>query len=363
MNPMAQFQALVCVSAISMLGGAVDVVPSGTGGPLVSVVVPTVKLNNGVKMPMMLWGSGGETQENATSTAPAVRDALITGFPGIDAANHYHNQVGVARGIAMAKASGSLKHTPWLQTKVEPCGHSIITPVRSGHCYNDTLAAFEQNLEQLDVSIVDLTLIHSPPCVPNSSWADPQCMWPDQPDAVYPQHCNCAAAEPCAMMREQWKALEHMYHAGKTRAIGVSNFCQDCLACIAQPESIVPAVNQLQFHAGMPGPDPGGLLSYCAERGIIVQAYSPLGGDAHAALLGSPIIGRIAATHGNKTTAQVCLRWVLQLGLPLATSTVNIQYMQEDLGVWGWELSSADMSAIDALAIAPDDPVKSMCLL
>ena len=192
--------------------------------------VPTVRLNNGVDMPMMLWGSGGSTQENATSTAPAVRDALIAGFPGIDCANHYHNQVcvcvcvcvcvrvlrasasaycvsapvhdgnltyvfaasfcpydillqvGVARGIAMARPS--LPHDPWLQTKVEPCGHSIITPVRPGHCYNDTLAAFEQNLVQLNVSSVDLTLIHSPPCIPNSTWADPQCMWPDQPDAV-----------------------------------------------------------------------------------------------------------------------------------------------------------------------------------
>lgn len=323
--------------------------------------VPTIRLNNGVMLPTMLWGSGGETQENATSTEPAVRDALITGFPGIDCANHYHNQVGVARGVAMARAS--LKQAPWIQTKVEPCGHSIITPVLPGNCFNGTLAAFHQNLEQLNLEVVDLTLIHAPPCIPNSSWADPACMWPDQPDAIYPQHCNCAASEPCAMMREQWKALELMLKRGKTRAIGVSNFCAECLKCIAQTDAVIPAVNQLQFHVGMPGPNPAGLLSYCQERGIVVQAYSPLGGDQHAQLLENPTIKRIAAAHGNKTSAQVCLRWVLQLGLPLTTSTVNVDYMREDLEVWGWELSSAEMADLNALNVAPDDPVKSMCLL
>ena len=93
----------------------------------------TVRLNNGVVMPLMLWGSGGSTQENSTSTAPAVRDAINAGFLGIDCANHYHNQAGVARGIAM---SGVSRDQIWLQTKIEPCGHSIITPLYEGHCFN-----------------------------------------------------------------------------------------------------------------------------------------------------------------------------------------------------------------------------------
>ncbi len=124
-----------------------------------------------------------------------------------DTANHYHNQVGVARGIA---DSGVPRGAFWLQTKVEPCGHSTITPVLEGHCYNGTVGAFQQNLQQLNVPQVDLTLLHAPPCVPNSSWADPMCYWPDQPDAIYPQHANCSAPEACRMMRAQWKALEDM---------------------------------------------------------------------------------------------------------------------------------------------------------
>ena len=222
-------------------------------------------LNNGVKMPAMLWGSGGSTQENSTSTAPAVRDALTHGFPGIDCANHYHNQIGVAKGIALSKKK---RKDIWIQTKIEPCGNSRITPLYEGHCYNQSILAFQQNLDQLNVDVVDLTMIHAPPCVLNSTWADPKCYWPDQPDAVYPQNCNCAAPEPCHMIQEQWKALEKMYETGKTRSIGVSNFCAPCLKCIFDVATVMPQVNQLQFHVGMPGPDPEGLISYSTSKNV-----------------------------------------------------------------------------------------------
>jgi len=320
---------------------------------------PSVRLNNGVEMPVMLWGSGGATQENSTSTRKAVSDALNTGFPGLDCANHYHNQRGVALGIH----DSGLRRKIWLQTKIEPCGNSRITPLYEGHCFNQSLAALEQNLKQLQVDQVDLTLLHSPPCVPNSTWADPQCMWPDQPDAVYPQHCDCAAEVPCKMMQNQWRALEKHYRENKTRAIGVSNFCAPCLECIAKVATVVPAVNQLQFHVGMPGDDPKGLVSYCRSKGIVVQAYSPLGGDAHGAVLGSKVLVQVAASH-NISTAQLALKWVLQLGHALATSTVKIDYMRTDLAIMraDWHLSDQEMATLTKLAVAPDDPVKSMCL-
>eukprot|EP00040_Diaphanoeca_grandis_P034868 m.217771 g.217771 ORF g.217771 m.217771 type:complete len:347 (-) comp33245_c0_seq3:2171-3211(-) len=325
-----------------------------------SVDVPTVTLNTGQKMPVMLWGSGGDTQENSTSTAPAVTLALKSGFPGLDCANHYHNQKGVAAGI---KASGISPSKIWLQTKVEPCGHSIITPVREGHCYNDTLNAFQQNLEQLEVETVDLTLIHSPPCVLNASWSDGKCYWPDQPDAVYPQQCNCVAAEPCAMMQEQWRALELMFRQGKTKAIGVSNFCKACLECLSKTSTVIPAVNQLQFHVGMGGVDShDSLVAFNTERGTVVQAYSPLGGDDHATILGDNTLKVIGVAH-NKSTAQIALKWLLQQGFPLTTSTTKQSYMEEDLGVWGWAVSPHELDTLTALNISNDDPVKSMCLL
>ena len=79
-------------------------------------------------------------------------------------------------------------------------------------------------------------------------------------------------------MQEQWQALEKIYAEKKARAIGVSNYCQKCIECIMQNATVTPMVNQIQYHVGM-GPDPDGLISYCAKRNITVEAYSPLGGQ------------------------------------------------------------------------------------
>ena len=315
----------------------------------------SVLLNNGVEMPRVIYGAGGaHTQDNVTGTRIALALALSSavGFPGLDTANHYHNQIGVRDGIA---ESGTARKSLWVQTKVEPCGHSI---VRQGHCHEDTLAAFEQNLQQLGMLSVDMTLIHSPPCVPNSSWADQACYWDS---AIYPHNCNCAAAEPCAMMQEQWRALEAMYKEGKTRAIGVSNFCPACLRCLALASNVTPAVNQLQFHAGMGGADPRGLLSYNTARGIVVQAYSPLGGEQVGALLHSNVTAAIGVAHG-KSSATVVLRWVVQLGHTLAAASFTQDHMMSDLDVFDWALTDEEMDLISALDVAPDDPTKEMCL-
>ena len=321
----------------------------------VAAVTPTVRLNNGVDMPVLIYGSGGaHTQDNVTGTRVAVSLAVSSqiGFAGIDMANHYHNQIGVRDGI---KASGTPRSKLWLQTKVEPCGHSI---VREKHCYEDTLAAFHQNLQQLDVDAVDATLIHSPPCVPNSTWADAECLWDS---AIYPHHCNCRAAEPCAMIQQQWRALEEMYRAGKVRALGVSNFCPACLECLAKASNITPAINQLQFHAGMGSSDPRKLLSYNKLRGIQVQAYSPLGGEQAGALLTNTAAKSAGAAH-NRSSAQAVLRWVVQLGLTMTAATAKPSHMASDLGIFDWSLTDEEMTKIGALTVAPDDPTKDMCL-
>jgi 2,5-diketo-D-gluconate reductase A len=320
---------------------------------------PVVVLNNGLSMPQIVYGTGGPTQENQTSTEAAVAVAVSpqVAYQGLDCANHYHNQEGVARGIAK---SGTKREALWLQTKVEPCGHSII---RDGHCFNDTLAAFEQNLKQLNTLVVDMTLIHAPPCVPNSGWADAACVWDDED--IYPQNCQCSKEVPCKMMQEQWAALEQMLKAKKTRAIGVSNFCKACLDCLAKTSKTIPAVNQLLYHVGMSGSaDPSGLIELNRKRGIMVQAYSPLQGSNNYAsvLLSNPIVTKIASAH-KKSAAQVLLKWVVQQGHALATATVKRDYMLEDLDLYGFTLTSAEVDELSALKVAPDDPVKGMCVL
>lgn len=105
------------------------------------------------------------------------------------------------------------------------------------------------------------------------------------------------------MMREQWKAMEGAYAEGLTRAIGVSNFCADCLACIAGEAEVFPHVNQMRMHAGMGGGDPKGVVSATERTGAVLQAYQPLA-HGEGSLLTDPTVRRIAASL-NKSAAQV----------------------------------------------------------
>ena len=317
-------------------------------------------LPNGVGMPSMLLGTGATTWMDEAKTEAAVRKALLAGFSGIDTANHYRNHRGVARGIAAARAAGH-RADVWLQTKIEGCGNSVDprSPVRRGSCYRDSLAVFYASLTELGVDRVDLTLLHSPPCVPGARWNE-GCIGNPAQDLVYPRLCHCSAPEPCEMMRQQWKALEELYAAGRTRAIGVSNFCDACLQCIASTATVAPHVNQFQLHAGMPGADPAGLVSATARGGARVQAYRPLAHGEHS-LLRDPTVAAIGRSHG-KSAAQVALRWVLQHGHPLVTSSESEGHMRSDLDVFDWSLSQHEMRVLDALDTSQDVPTV-MCVL
>jgi diketogulonate reductase-like aldo/keto reductase len=251
---------------------------------------------------------------------------------------------------------------PLLHAQVEGCGNSVDprSPILAGACREGTLAAFNQNLEELDVARVDLTLLHSPPCVPGASWVE-NCMGNPAADLIYPHRCNCSAPEPCAMMQQQWLALEEMYAANKTGAIGVSNFCSQCLECVGRVATVTPHVNQFQYHAGMPGADPGGLVSFSEAFGTRVQAYRPLA-HGEGSLLADPTVKAIGRAHG-KSSAQVALRWVVQLGQPLVTSTENPSHMVGDLDIFDWALTDEEMGMLSGLDTHPDDPVSTMCVL
>ena len=290
-----------------------------------------------------------------------VRDALLSGFLGVDTADHYRVHEGVKRGIAMARAQGYTR-TPWIQTKMEGCGNSFDdgSRVAQGSCYADTLAVLDKSLRELGVPRVDSTLLHAPPCVVGAAWNN-GCFGPGE---VYPDRTDCSAAEPCHMIQEQWRALEHAYRTNRTRSIGVSNYCANCLECLARTSTISPHLNQFLYHIGMGGgADPAGLPTVTARHGARVQAYRPLAQAARGgtSLLRDPTVGAIARSH-SKSAAQVALRWVLQSGHTLTTATENVGHMRSDLDVFDFELTHAEMATLDALNTVPTDP-SIMCVL
>jgi len=288
-----------------------------------------------------------------------VHNALLNGYQAIDTANHYYNHAGVKRGIDAARRDG-FHGELWLQTKVEGCGNTLDPrgQVLKGSCFQDTLAIFEKDRSALGVPTLDLTLIHAPPCLPHAPWTE-GCMGPGD---VYPHQADCTNREACEMIQHQWLALESLYKAKKTRAIGVSNFCKACLRCIAEVSTVTPMVNQLYFHAGMGGDDPNGLISYSEGRGMKIQAYRPL---AQGRLLREWAVRSIADAHG-KSTAQVGLRWVTQLGHSTVSTTENPDHMRANLDVFKFALSASEMQALTKLG-APggwmDNIVGGLCRL
>ena len=201
-----------------------------------------------------------------------------------------------------------------------------------------TKANHEINLKQLGLPWVDLLLIHWTP------------------------FSGCSSDVDCSAIRAQWKALEALRSANLTRSIGVSNFCQSCLECLAADPSItvVPAVNQFEYHVGM-GADPIGLRSYCQSKGIVAQAYSPLGPTFNASAKDILIAGGLTTGIGkmhNKTGAQVALKWVLQRGVPIVTRSESFSNLESDLDLFSWQLSDAELAALDAAT----EPAAKPCL-
>ena len=156
--------------------------------------------------------------------------------------------------------------------------------------------------------------------------------------------------------------METLQQQKKARTIGVSNFCPKCLECISADPTlkVVPAVNQFEHHIGM-GPDAEGIKAYCKSKGIVAQAYSPLGPTfnqtAKDILIEGPLTTSIGKAH-NKSGAQVALKWVVQGGMALVTRALNPEYLVEDLDLFDWTLSGDEAAKLNAAT----EPAAQPCL-
>eukprot|EP00937_MAST-01D_sp_MAST-1D-sp2_P007434 g7434.t1 len=280
---------------------------------------PLLKLNNGVEMPQLALGTW--QYDNATA-GDAIAKGIAAGFTHIDTAENYNNQVGVGKALAKYPRSSF-----FLTTKTLPCECDAVA--NPGCCKAQTQSDFEGDLEQLGVDYVDLILLHG---------------------ASHRGAGKCDA-KACAADAEQWQVYEDMYKKGKAKAIGVSNYCQSCFECLLGTATVVPAVNQIQVHVGM-GDDPSGLLSYCAKKGIIVQAYSPLGDGK---LIADTDLAAVGKAHG-KSGAQVALKWLVDKGLAVVTKADTSQYLTEDIDLFSWNLTATETASLSSNAKYPSDP-------
>lgn len=260
-------------------------------------------LSNGVKIPCVGFGTwqtpDGEVAVNAVKTA------LRLGYRHIDTAAGYGNEASVGRAV---RESGLKRENVFLTSKLN----------NPDHGYDATHRAFERTMKNLGTDYLDLYLIHWPnPVKFRSSWKE----------------ANAGT----------WKAFEELYREKRIRAIGVSNFRPRHFAALMETAEIQPMVNQIRL---CPGDIRTETVDYCRERGILLEAYSPLGTGQ---VFEVPELKTMAEKY-KKSVAQVCLRWSLQMGfLPLPKSVTQLR-IQENAELFDFELSEEDVRTIAGLA-------------
>ena len=255
----------------------------------------TVKLNNGVEMPILGFGVFQIT--DLTECERSVVDAIQIGYRHIDTAASYLNEEAVGRGI---KRSGVIREELFITTK--------LWIQRNG--YEGTKRAFEDSLKRLELDYIDLYLIHQP-------FGD-----------VY----------------GEWRAMEELYQQGKARAIGVSNFLPDRIMDLMTYNKVTPAVNQIEvnpFHQQID------TQKFLQDNNVQVEAWAPFA-EGRNNIFQNELLLSIAAKY-KKSVAQVILRWLSQRGIVVLSKSVRKERMIENISVLDFELSTEDMTTITTL--------------
>lgn len=258
-----------------------------------------ITLHNGYKIPCV--GLGVYRMSQGDDTKRAVLTALREGYRHIDTAAYYGNEKDVGDAI---RESGIPREDIFVTTKVW----------NTERTYDKVLAACQTSLDALGLDYIDLYLVH---------WPAAKGTTPDWK----------------AVNDDVWRAMEDIYDKGLAKAIGVSNFKTHHLKALMESCSIVPMVNQIEYH---PGFARWKTLEFCDEHDIQLEAWAPLG---RGRVLDNPVLQQIAKKY-DCTVAQVCIRACLQNNvIPLPKST-NPQHMKENADVFRFTISDEDMLKI-----------------
>lgn len=259
-------------------------------------------LSNHLALPPIGYGTYNMSDEE---TEKAVKEALSAGYRLIDGAAFYGNEKGVGIGIAV---SGISREEILVTSKVW----------NRDRGYEKTKAAFQKTLSDLGLAYLDLYLIH------------------------WPANTKKYGAPAIRENQETWRALEDLYMDGYIRSIGVSNFLPHHLEELAETARIMPMVDQLEIHPGWLQKE---AVDYCKSRGIVVEAWAPLG---RMTMAGDAAISSIADAHG-KTAAQISLRWEIQHGILPIPKSSHPERMRQNLSVFDFSLTEKEMTTLDAL--------------
>ena len=265
--------------------------------------IETVKLNNGIEMP--LEGFGVFQVSDPAVCEQAVLDAIESGYRLIDTAAAYMNEEAVGRAIAKC---GVPREELFITTKLWVQDAS----------YEGAKQAIETSMQKLGLSYIDLYLIH----------------------------------QPMGDYIGAWRAMEEAYKAGKLRAIGVCNCYPHVLADICETGAVKPAVNQVELH---PFFQQENALALMREYGVHPEAWGPFAEGNHG-IFTHPVLTAIGQKYG-KSAAQVALRWNVQRGVTVIPKSVHKERMEQNINIWDFTLSGEDMAEIAKLDIGRSEIV------
>ncbi|KAI7203651.1 hypothetical protein D0869_06194 [Hortaea werneckii] len=270
------------------------------------------KLNTGAEIPAIGLGTWKSAPGEVTK---AVAYALRDGYRHIDAALIYGNENEVGQGI---RDSGVPREEIFITSKLWNTHHP------------DASEGLQKTLDALGTDYVDLYLIHWPVrLVPNET-SD---LLPTNPD-------GSRSVDRSWDQNETWRQMEAMYRSGKVRAIGVANWSIPYLEELSKTWSVIPAVNQVELHPYLPQHQ---LRQWCEKRGILLEAYSPLGSTG-APLMDDPDIQQIAEKHGATAAAVLISYHVCKatVALPKSVSEKRITSNRQVIALSGEDLASLD---------------------
>lgn len=254
----------------------------------------TVKLNNGIEMPVLGYGI---YQVSPEACEKCVSDAIVVGYRSIDTAQAYFNEEGVGRAI---RKCGIPRNELFITTKVWITNAGEKKAARS----------IDESLRKLQTDYIDLLLIH----------------------------------QPFNDYYGTYRAMEDACRAGKARAIGVSNFYPDRLVDLAECMEIKPAVNQIETHVFNQQRKAREIMQ---RYGTQIMSWGPFA-EGRNHFFENETLKVIGAKYG-KTIAQIALRFLIQQGVVVIPKTVRIERMKENIDIFDFELSGDDLTEIAGL--------------
>ena len=261
---------------------------------MVQSIEEVATLRNGVDMPW--FGLGVFLIQDGEPVEKAVQWALEAGYRSIDTAAVYRNERGVGNAI---DRSAVPREEIFVTTKVW----------NTDQGFDSTLKAFDASLNRLRMEYVDLYLVH----------------WPVK-----------------GKYKETWQAMEKIYHSGRAKAIGVSNFLEHHLTDVMETAEVPPMVDQVEFHPRLQQPE---LQEFCRQYDIQLEAWRPI---MRGQVNDIPELEDLAQKYG-KTPVQVTLRWMIQKGIVTIPKSENKERIRSNADIFEFEIEPGDLATIDGL--------------